>query len=124
MKKKPSRWLRSPKIQKKRTETIKEMIEVATGIELKNLRGKHFKFERSELRKAILRIFRESPRDFYFDSGKFKITSLVYRVESYFEHGKIDRKDFYASNEKAIKEEIKNLINAGKIKRILESSAD
>lgn len=119
--KKPKRKPRPARVQKKRTETIQEMIELATGKKPKNMRGQHFKFERRDLRESILRIYKENPKDFYNKSGKFIIVSLLERVESYFEHDKIKREDFYASNEKAIKEEIKNLLKSKKINKMLES---
>lgn len=117
---KPNRNPRPAKVQQKRTETIKYIVEKKFGVPVKNMRGKHFKIERLQLYSAIFKVYAESPLDFHNNSGKFMITWLLKRVESYFDHEKLKRADFYASNEKAIKEEIKNLINNGKINKILE----
>ncbi len=115
---------RSSSKQIKRTETYRQMLEVATGEKPKSMRGRHFRFERHDLYKAILIIYNESPKDFYNQSEKFVIARLQARVQSYFEHNKLNPEDFYASNEKAIKEEIKNLLNSGKIKTLLKSETD
>lgn len=105
--------------QKKKTELVRSAYE-ATGIPITNMRGKHFKFDRIKLRDAIFKIYEESlsidPSPFHRDNGDFVLNRLLLEVVDQFDKGTLKRSDFSASNEKAIKEEIKNLQKIKKIR--------
>ena len=105
--------------QKEWTDLVRSVYE-ANGIAISNMRGKHFKFDRIKLRDAILKIYEESlsidPGPFHRDNGDFVMNRLLLEVVDRFDKGTLKRCDFSASNEKAIKEEIKYLQKTKKIR--------
>jgi hypothetical protein len=120
MKKKKSAKAR--KKQKEKTDLIRSMYRAAAELEKDSkisMRGKHWRFEKPELRKLVLSTFKEG--DFYNGEDRFVTEWLYKRVKSKFENKIVSADDYPVHGEKSIRAQIKELIKLGEISVIRKS---